>query len=229
MAAKKSETPRTPAGKRRKTPNAEVVLPEDATIEANAEEHTSGGQVETVVVEQTGAEAVPDAVPSEQAPEPASPPQSDAPAPDGNQPPNAETDPSAAPAANPGSDDTAETGQQVRMEEGSPPAPEEPKATKTGRRKKAAKAGVAAAQASTSAEKFSALDAAAKVLGEAGGALTCKEMIEVMAARGYWTSPKGKTPASTLYSAILRENQTKGTQSRFQKTDRGKFSLRPTA
>jgi hypothetical protein len=34
-------------------------------------------------------------------------------------------------------------------------------------------------------------------------------MIELMAARGLWTSPGGKTPHVTLYSAILREITTK--------------------
>jgi hypothetical protein len=77
---------------------------------------------------------------------------------------------------------------------------------------------------SSSERKLSALDAAAKVLVEAGTAMTCQEMIEVMAARGYWTSPGGKTPAATLYSAIAREITTKGVNSRFQKTDRGKFA-----
>jgi hypothetical protein len=75
-------------------------------------------------------------------------------------------------------------------------------------------------------KKTSALDAAAKVLAEAGEAMTTKAMIEAMAAKGYWTSPSGATPAATLYSAILRELTTKGAQARFVKTDRGKFSLR---
>ena len=44
-----------------------------------------------------------------------------------------------------------------------------------------------------------------------------------MADQGYWTSPAGKTPAATLYSAILRETKTKGSQARFQKTSRGHF------
>ena len=44
-----------------------------------------------------------------------------------------------------------------------------------------------------------------------------------MAAKGYWNSPGGKTPAATLYSAIAREITTKGADSRFQKMDRGKF------
>jgi hypothetical protein len=73
-------------------------------------------------------------------------------------------------------------------------------------------------------KKLSALDAAAKVLAEEGRAMTCKEMIEVMAAKGYWTSPKGATPHGTLYSAILRELTTKGNAARFQKVERGKFA-----
>jgi hypothetical protein len=54
--------------------------------------------------------------------------------------------------------------------------------------------------------------------------MTCKEMIDVMAAKGYWSSPKGATPAATLYSAVLRELTTKGSAARFVKTDRGKFA-----
>ncbi len=54
-------------------------------------------------------------------------------------------------------------------------------------------------------KKTSCLDAAAKVLAEEGRPMTCQEMIEAMAAKGYWTSPGGKTPSATLYSAILRE------------------------
>jgi hypothetical protein len=73
-------------------------------------------------------------------------------------------------------------------------------------------------------KKLSALDAAAKVLAEAGQAMTCQEMIAAMAEKGYWTSPGGKTPQATLYSAMLREITTKGANSRFQKTERGKFS-----
>lgn len=73
--------------------------------------------------------------------------------------------------------------------------------------------------------KMSALDAAAKVLGEAGEALNSKEMIDRMAAKGYWKSPGGKTPHATLYSAILRELSKKGKDARFKKADRGKFAL----
>ena len=75
----------------------------------------------------------------------------------------------------------------------------------------------------------SAVDAAAKVLAEAGRALSCKEMIAAMAARGYWTSPGGKTPDATLYSALLREIRARGEQTRFRKAERGRFALREGA
>src|SRR5215831_19306350 len=55
------------------------------------------------------------------------------------------------------------------------------------------------------AKKFSALDAAALVLRASGQPLSCPELIAQMAAKGYWTSPKGKTPSSTLYAAMMRE------------------------
>ena len=73
--------------------------------------------------------------------------------------------------------------------------------------------------------KLSALDAAAKILGETGQAMTCPELISAMAAKGYWTSPGGKTPQATLYAAIAREITTKDGHSRFRKADRGKFAL----
>jgi hypothetical protein len=75
-------------------------------------------------------------------------------------------------------------------------------------------------------KKLSAIDAAAKVLGEHGQPMNCKEMIEAMSAKQYWTSPGGKTPHATLYSAILREIATKGKDSRFTKTERGKFAAK---
>ena len=78
--------------------------------------------------------------------------------------------------------------------------------------------------AEAKAKKLSALDAAAQVLTETGQPMACKEMIEAMAKKGYWSSPGGKTPASTLYSAILKEISTKGKESRFKKTDRGRFA-----
>ena len=73
-------------------------------------------------------------------------------------------------------------------------------------------------------KKVSAIDAAARVLGEAKEPMNCQEMIKAMADKGYWASPGGKTPHATLYSAILREIGTKGKDSRFTKTERGKFA-----
>jgi HB1, ASXL, restriction endonuclease HTH domain len=55
--------------------------------------------------------------------------------------------------------------------------------------------------------------------------MTTRQMIEAMAAKGYWTSPGGKAPHATLYSAILREITTKGDEARFKKSERGKFVL----
>jgi len=71
--------------------------------------------------------------------------------------------------------------------------------------------------------KMSALDAAAKVLAERGEPMNAGEMIEEMAAKRYWKSPGGKTPAATLYSAIAREINIKGTGARFKKAAPGKF------
>ena len=76
----------------------------------------------------------------------------------------------------------------------------------------------------TKSDKMSALDAAAKVLAETGEPMTCQEMIDAMAKKGYWQSPGGRTPEATLYSAILRELKVKGDESRFGKTERGKFA-----
>jgi hypothetical protein len=72
--------------------------------------------------------------------------------------------------------------------------------------------------------KMSALDAAAKVLADSGEPMTTKELIEAMAAKGLWSSPNGKTPDRTLYSALAREIGAKGKESRFKKGERGKFA-----
>jgi hypothetical protein len=73
-------------------------------------------------------------------------------------------------------------------------------------------------------KKLSALDAAAQVLAASKEPMNAKGMIEAMAAKGLWSSPGGKTPHATLYSAILREIGTKGKEARFKKSDRGHFT-----
>jgi hypothetical protein len=92
----------------------------------------------------------------------------------------------------------------------------------------AARAKKAKAKASDNGEakakKVSAIDAAAKLLAGSKEPMGCKEMIETLAAKGIWTSPGGKTPHATLYSAILREINEKGKEARFVKTERGRFA-----
>jgi hypothetical protein len=83
--------------------------------------------------------------------------------------------------------------------------------------------------AAAPAKKYSALDAAAQVLRETGQPMSCPELIAQMAAKGYWTSPKGKTPSSTLYAALMRDVQLKGAASRFVKTGPGRFAYRDDA
>ena len=104
------------------------------------------------------------------------------------------------------------------------PAPETPAVAPKAKKTRKAK------QVETTAEgngkKVSCLDAAARVLAEAGEPLNAKQMIEAITTKGYWTSPAGKTPHATLYSAILREINVKGNDARFQKTERGKFAAR---
>jgi hypothetical protein len=73
-------------------------------------------------------------------------------------------------------------------------------------------------------KRTSGLDAAARVLEETGRPMTAKEIVAQAEAKGYWKSPGGKTPHATVYSAIIREIATKGSESRFRKTERGKFA-----
>src|SRR5215470_12491934 len=76
------------------------------------------------------------------------------------------------------------------------------------------------------AKKYSALDAAALVLRESGQPLSCPELIAQMAAKGYWSSPQGKTPSATLCAALLREIKLKDEAARFAKTGPGTFAFR---
>ncbi len=73
-------------------------------------------------------------------------------------------------------------------------------------------------------KRVSAIDAAAQVLAEAAEPLNAKQLIDAIVAQGLWSSPAGKTPHATLYSAILREIKAKGPGARFTKTERGKFA-----
>lgn len=74
------------------------------------------------------------------------------------------------------------------------------------------------------AKRASGLDAAAQILAEAGGPMSIGEVVKQMLARGLWTT-SGKTPAATIYSAVIREITTKGSKSRFRKMARGQFEF----
>ena len=80
------------------------------------------------------------------------------------------------------------------------------------------------AEKSDGEKRPSGLDAAAQVLADAGEPLNCKEMVERMLAKGLWQT-KGRTPAATIYAAVIREIAAKGAESRFRKVERGKFEL----
>ena len=75
-------------------------------------------------------------------------------------------------------------------------------------------------------KKLSAVNAAAQVLASAKKSMTAKEMIEAMTQQALWTTPGGKTPHATLYSAIIREINVKGKDARFVKAERGKFAAK---
>ena len=99
-----------------------------------------------------------------------------------------------------------------------------PTAKSPAKPKRAAKEPRAKARPVRADKRLSALDAAAKVLGDAGKPMNCQDLIAKMAERKLWSSPNGKTPAATLYAAILREINVKGKDARFKKTDRGQFA-----
>ncbi len=73
-------------------------------------------------------------------------------------------------------------------------------------------------------KKPSGLDAAARVLAETGRPMSAKQLVEAMLAKKYWSSG-GQTPHATISSAMQREIQNKGQQSRFRKTAPGRFAL----
>ena len=99
-----------------------------------------------------------------------------------------------------------------------------PNARKALRRTKAAPAKKARPAGDDKSKKLSALDAAAQVLAASKAPMNAKQMVDAMAVKGLWTSPGGKTPHATLYSAILREIGAKGKEARFKKSDRGHFA-----
>jgi len=82
--------------------------------------------------------------------------------------------------------------------------------TKKTAKTKATKAPKAKKAKEPKEKKLSAIDAAAQVLASSKEPMNAKELIEAMTAKALWTSPGGKTPHATLYSAIIREIALKG-------------------
>jgi hypothetical protein len=93
------------------------------------------------------------------------------------------------------------------------------KAAEEGRKAKKAKADKPKGE-----RKPSLLTLAADVLKDAKAPMDCKAIVEKVLAKGTWQT-KGKTPAATLYAAIIREIAAKGKDARFHKTNRGMFEL----
>ena len=58
--------------------------------------------------------------------------------------------------------------------------------------------------------------------------MTCTQMVQAILEQKLWSST-GKTPAQTLYSAILRETKQRGDDARFTHVARGQFQLNTNA
>jgi len=100
-----------------------------------------------------------------------------------------------------------------------------PQVSKKAASKTAKPAAPKAKKATSEGRKPGVLDAAVTVLKGAKEPMGCHEMIEAMFEKKIWSSD-GQTPHATLYAAIIREIAAKGKESRFEKTDRGRFQLR---
>ena len=100
------------------------------------------------------------------------------------------------------------------------------RATKTSKKPATRKTSTKKATKQKTSQSLSLLEAAAKVLERADEPMNCKAIIEAAAEQKLWSSPSGKTPHNTLYSALLREINTKGEDARFEKVERGLFRLK---
>ena len=83
----------------------------------------------------------------------------------------------------------------------------------------------------TGGKRMGLASAAIQILADAGAdaAMNCHELVKLATERGLWQPRAGKTPANTLYAALLREIRDKGEASRFRKVERGKFALNRTS
>jgi len=81
-----------------------------------------------------------------------------------------------------------------------------------------------APRATPKAKGRSGLDAAVAVLAKAGEPLGAQAIVERALKQGLW-STNGKTPAATMYAAMIREIASKGAESQFRKTGPNAFEL----
>jgi hypothetical protein len=94
---------------------------------------------------------------------------------------------------------------------------------RSGRKAKPATPAPAKPDPQPAAKRLSGLDAAAQVLCAAGEPLNVGTIMERIATQGLWQT-SGKTPAATIYAAMIREIAAKGPAARFQRVDRGCFA-----
>jgi len=73
--------------------------------------------------------------------------------------------------------------------------------------------------------RLNLLDATHRVLSETKKAMSTREIVAACAEKQYWTS-SAATPWQTLTAALNRDIAANGAESRFQKKERGRFSLR---
>lgn len=105
------------------------------------------------------------------------------------------------------------------------PARQTTPAAETRVRKRTARPAVETTTTDGVEKKLSCVKAALQVLETTGEPMNAQEMIAAMVEQNLWESPGGKTPHATLYSAILRDLK-RGDESRFVKTERGRFTVR---
>jgi hypothetical protein len=68
------------------------------------------------------------------------------------------------------------------------------------------------------AKRVGVLDAAVRVLQEAGKPMRCDEIVKAAIEKGYWKTG-GQTPHSTLYAAVIRQIAAKGNKARFRRAE----------
>jgi hypothetical protein len=74
-------------------------------------------------------------------------------------------------------------------------------------------------------KKLSMIAAAKVVLRASVKPMRCQDIIAAMSCEGLWDSPNGKTPHTTLYSALIREIRENGRKAHFKRVGVGLFTV----